>query len=169
MFANAGDPKGRPPPPPLIRDRREQIADARAAFALVRARAREWHVDPDRVGMIGFSAGAMTTMMTLLAAPETKPAFIGPIYGSMEAVPVAPESPPMFAVLAADDPLFAKKGFGVLDSWQSAGRPVEFHLYQAGGHGFGLGKQGTTSTDWFAAFLHWLQVNHFLERRAPAR
>jgi acetyl esterase/lipase len=169
MFANAGDPKGRLKPEDLIRDRREQIADARAAFALVRARASDWHVDPDRVGMIGFSAGAMTTMMTMLAAPDTKPAFIGPIYGSMEAVTVAPGAPPMFAVLAADDPLFAKKGFGVLDSWQSAGRPVEFHLYQAGGHGFGLGKQGTTSTDWFAAFLHWLQVNHFLEQRPPVR
>lgn len=165
MFANAGNPQGRLKPEELIRDRQEQIADARAAFALVRSRAREWNIDPERVGMIGFSAGAMTTMMTTLAAPETRPAFIGPIYGSMEAVTVPPQAPPMFAVLAADDPLFAKKGFGVLDAWQSAGRPVEFHLYQAGGHGFGLGKAGTTSTDWFAAFLHWLKVNRFLEPR----
>ncbi len=169
MFANAGDPKGRLKPDELARERQEQIADARAAFALVRARAKQWRVDPQRVGMIGFSAGAMTTMITLLAAPETRPAFIGPIYGSMEAVTVPAQAPPMFAVLAADDPLFAKKGFGVLDSWQSAGKAVEFHLYQAGGHGFGMGKAGTTSTDWFPAFVHWLQVNHFLERRASGQ
>jgi acetyl esterase/lipase len=165
MFANAGDPRVRLKPDDLVRDRPDQIADAKAAFALIRARAREWHVDPGRVGMIGFSAGAMTTMITTLAAPETKPAFIGPIYGSMEAVKVPPDAPPMFAVLAADDPLFAKKGFGVLDSWQSAGRPVEFHLYQAGSHGFGMGKPGTTSTDWFAAFMHWLDVSGFLSSR----
>jgi acetyl esterase/lipase len=162
MFANAGNPAGRLKPDELARDRPDQIADARAAFALVRSRAREWNIDPSRVGMIGFSAGAMTTMITTLAAPETRPAFIGPIYGSMEAVKVPADAPPMFAVIAADDPLFAKKGFGLLDAWQSAGRPVEFHMYQAGGHGFGLGRQGTTSTDWFPAFMHWLRVSGFL-------
>lgn len=162
MFANAGNPAGRLKPDELARDRPDQIADARAAFALVRSRAREWNIDPARVGMIGFSAGAMTTMITTLAAPETRPAFIGPIYGSMEAVKVPADAPPMFAVIAADDPLFAKKGFGLLDAWQAAGRPVEFHMYQAGGHGFGLGRQGTTSTDWFPAFMHWLRVSGFL-------
>lgn len=162
MFANAGDPSVRLKPDDLARERPDQIADARAAFALVRSRAREWNIDPSRVGMIGFSAGAMTTMITTLAAPETRPAFIGPIYGSMEAVKVPADAPPMFAVIAADDPLFAKKGFGLLDAWQAAGRPVEFHMYQAGGHGFGLGKPGTTSTDWFPAFIHWLRVSGFL-------
>jgi acetyl esterase/lipase len=161
MFANAGDPNGRLKPDELARDRLEQIADAKAAFALIRSRAKEWNVDPARVGMIGFSAGAMTTMITTLAAPETKPAFIGPIYGSMESVKVPPDAPPLFAVIAADDPLFAKKGFGLLDAWQAAGRPVEFHMYQAGGHGFGMGKKGTTSTGWFPAFMHWLQVSGF--------
>lgn len=162
MFANAGDPNGRLRPDDLIRDRPDQIADTRAAFALIRSRAKEWNVDPARIGMIGFSAGAMTTMITTLAAPETRPAFIGPIYGSMEAVTVPRDAPPMFAVIAADDPLFAKKGFGLLDAWQAAGKLVEFHLYQAGGHGFGLGKAGTTSTDWFPAFIHWLQFSGFL-------
>ncbi len=162
MFANAGNPSGRLKPEELVPERQEQIADARAAFSLVRSRAREWNIDPARVGMIGFSAGAMTTMMTTLAAPETKPAFIAPIYGSMEAVKVSPDAPPLFAVIAADDPLFANKGFGLLDAWQAAGRPVEFHMYQAGGHGFGLGKQGTTSPGWFSAFLLWLKVSGFI-------
>lgn len=143
----------------------DYVADARAAFALIRSRAAEWHVDPARVGMIGFSAGAGTTMATALTAPDTRPAFIGPIYGSMAPVAVPADAPPMFAVLAANDPLFAHKGLGLIDSWQQAGRPVEFHLYQEGGHGFGLGKKGTTSTGWFDAFVRWLDTNGFLKSR----
>ena len=43
-----------------------QIEDSRAAFALIRSRAAEWKIDPDRIGMVGFSAGAMLTMATVL-------------------------------------------------------------------------------------------------------
>ncbi len=165
MFAGAGRPDSRLRPDEAAAGLANPIADARAAFALVRARATEWHIDPERVGMIGFSAGAMTTMVTTLSAPETKPAFIGPIYGSMEAVKVPADAPPMFAVLAADDPLFAHKGLGLIDAWQQARRPVEFHLYEHGGHGFGLGKKGTTTTGWFDAFIAWLDSNGFLKRK----
>jgi acetyl esterase/lipase len=165
MFAGAAQPQRRMSPDEAIAGLSDQIADARAAVALVRTRATEWKVDPARVGMVGFSAGAMTTMATALAAPDTRLAFIAPIYGSMEAVKVPADAPPLFAALAADDPLFANKGFGLIESWQKAGKPVEFHLYQAGGHGFGLGKKGTTSTGWFEDFMHWLDANDMLVRR----
>ncbi|MES2419750.1 MAG: alpha/beta hydrolase [Pseudomonadota bacterium] len=165
MFAGAGRPQRRMSPDEAIAGLGDQIADARAAVGMVRARAAGWKIDPARVGMIGFSAGAMTTMATALAAPDTQLAFIAPIYGSMEAVKVPADAPPLFAVLAADDPLFAKKGFGLIESWQKAGRPVEFHLYQAGGHGFGLGKKGTTSTGWFEDFMHWLDASGMRVRR----
>ena len=52
---------------------------------------------------------------------------------------------------------------GLIDTWQAAGRPVEFHLYEKGGHGFGLGKKGTTSPGWFSAFVSWLDANGFLK------
>ena len=165
MFAGAAQPQRRMSPDEAIAGLSDQIADARAAVALVRTRATEWKVDPARVGMVGFSAGAMTTMATALAAPDTHLAFIAPIYGSMEAVKVRADAPPLFAVLAANDPLFANKGFGLIESWQKAGKLVEFHLYQAGGHGFGLGKKGTTSTGWFEDFMHWLDANGMLVRR----
>ncbi|PTW48843.1 acetyl esterase/lipase [Sphingomonas faeni] len=165
MFAGAAQPQRRMSPDEAIAGLGDQIADARAAVALVRTRATEWKIDPARVGMVGFSAGAMTTMATALAAPDTHLAFIAPIYGSMEAVKVPTDAPPLFAVLAANDPLFANKGFGLIESWQKAGKPVEFHLYQAGGHGFGLGKKGTTSTGWFEDFMHWLDANGMLVRR----
>ena len=102
-----------------------QLADARAAFALVRARAGEWGVDPDRIGMIGFSAGAMLTMTTE----------------------------------------FAGGGFGIVQSWRDADRPVEFHLYEQGGHGFGMYPKETTSTGWFEAWVSWLKMHGYLARK----
>lgn len=70
-----------------------QIADARAAFALIRRRAREWRVDPERVGMIGFSAGAMLTLSTTLHGQDARPAFIAEIYGPLRAVAVPKDAP----------------------------------------------------------------------------
>ncbi len=141
-----------------------QLADSRAAFALVRARAGEWGLDRDRIGMIGFSAGAMLTMATYVGVDEARPAFLGNIYGPMAAMDVAADAPPMFVALAADDPLFAGGNFGIVESWRGAGRPVEFHLYEQGGHGFGMYPKTTTSTGWFSAFADWLAMHGFLDR-----
>jgi acetyl esterase/lipase len=142
-----------------------QLDDARAAFALVRARARQWGIDPDRIGMIGFSAGAMLTMTTEYAVPDAKPAFLGDIYGPMGTVDVPKDAPPLFVAVAADDPLFGSAGFGIVESWHKAGRPVEFHYYEQGGHGFGMYRKETTSTGWFAAFSSWLRMHGYLSRR----
>jgi acetyl esterase/lipase len=141
------------------------LEDATAAFKLVRARAKEWNVDPDRIGMIGFSAGAGTTMAATLQSKENKPAFIGPIYGRQSAVEVPSDAPPMFVALAADDPLFGNNDYGLISSWKKAGRPVEFHLYQNGGHGFGLGNPARSSSGWFPQFMLWLEVNGMLKRK----
>jgi acetyl esterase/lipase len=138
-----------------------QIADARAAFALVRARSAAWKVDPKRIGMVGFSAGAMLTMATTLGGVDAKPAFIGDIYGPLEAVTVPADAPPLFAALAADDPLFAGRGIGLIESWMAAKKPIEFHLYGQGGHGFGMYPKETTSTGWFDAFYKWIVMNGF--------
>ena len=141
-----------------------QIADARAAFALVRARGREWGVDADRIGMVGFSAGAMLTMATALAGDDAKPAFIGNIYGPLGQVTVPGDAPPLFVALAVDDPLFANTGFGLVESWRAARRPVEFHFYEQGGHGFGMYPKETTSTGWFDAFVRWIGMHGMLAR-----
>lgn len=143
-----------------------QIADARAAFALVRKRAPEWRIDPERIGMIGFSAGAMLTMATTVAGQDAKPAFIGNIYGPLSPMTVPAEAPPLFVALAADDPLFANGKFGLIENWQAAKRPVEFHLYEQGGHGFGMYQKDTTSTGWFDAFVGWMRMHGYL---APVR
>ena len=155
---------GAPPGPPNFAAMMVMpLEDATAAFKMVRTRAKEWNIDPKRVGMVGFSAGAGTTMAATLQSTENKPAFIAPIYGGLRSVDVPSDAPPMFVALAADDPIFGKSDFGLITAWQKAGRPVEFHLYQNGGHGFGLGNPGRTSTGWFPQFMLWLEVNGMLK------
>ena len=159
--ANASNdaPPARPPQPDLS----NQLEDAEAAYAMIIKNAKEWGVDTNRIGMIGFSAGAGLTMHSTLHSKTMKLAFIGPIYGGMGPVEVPKDAPPMFNVIATDDFLFRGQ-FGVIDSWYKAGIPVEFHLYQNGGHGFGLGNPNRTSNRWFDAFIHWLDVNEFLKK-----
>lgn len=154
-----------PPARPPQRDLSNQLEDAEAAYAMIVKRAKEWGVDTDRIGMIGFSAGAGLTMHSTLNSKTMKLAFIGPIYGGMGPVEVPKNAPPMFNVIASDDFLFRGQ-FGVIDSWYKAGIPVEFHLYQNGGHGFGLGNPNRTSNRWFDAFTHWLNVNGFLTAKS---
>lgn len=148
-------------PPLPQRDLSNQLEDAEAAYTMIVKRAEEWGVDTNKIGMIGFSAGAGLTMHSTLNSEIMDLAFIGPIYGGMGPVEVPEDAPPMFNVIAVDDFLFRGQ-FGVIDSWYKAGVPVEFHLYQNGGHGFGLGNPNRTSNRWFEAFIHWLDVNSFL-------
>ena len=140
-----------------------QLEDARAAFALIRRRAAEWHVDPNRIGMVGFSAGAMLTMTTALAGQDAKPAFLGDIYGPMRELTVPADAPPLFVAVAADDPLFGGGEMGIIKSWMAAKRPVELHLFERGGHGFGMYPKETTSTGWFEAFARWLGMHGMLK------
>ncbi len=148
-------------PRPPQRDLSNQLEDAESAYAMIVKNAKEWGVDTTRIGMIGFSAGAGLTMHSTLHSKTMKLAFIGPIYGGMGPVEVPENAPPMFNVIATDDFLFQGQT-GLIESWYKAGRPVEFHLYQNGGHGFGLGNPNRTSNRWFDAFIHWLDVNKFL-------
>jgi acetyl esterase/lipase len=157
----SGAPQDEAPPRRPSWDLSNQLEDAEAAYALIVERAEEWGVDTDRIGMIGFSAGAGLTMYSTMNSQTMNLAFIGPIYGGMGPVDVPENPPPMFNVIATDDFLFRGE-FGIIKSWFEAGAPVEFHLYQNGGHGFGLGNPDRTSNRWFDAFIHWLDVNGFL-------
>jgi acetyl esterase/lipase len=153
-----------PPRPPQM-DLSNQLEDAESAYAMILKRSTEWGVDTGRIGMIGFSAGAGLTMHSTLKSKTMKLAFIGPIYGGMGPIEVPKNAPPMFNVIASDDFLFGGQT-GVIESWFKAGKPVEFHLYQNGGHGFGLGNPDRTSNRWFDAFIYWLEVNRFLKPKS---
>ena len=140
------------------------VADAQVALDLVRSRADEWGFDADKVGMLGFSAGAMTSLGVVTAEDTTapRPDFIGYIYGAMLAVDLPADPPPMFNALAADDPLFKDQGFGLVEAWRDTGAPVEFHYYQSGGHGFGSYKRGVTADAWFDQFVDWMDAQRLL-------
>ena len=138
--------------------------DARAALAMVRANAAKWKIDPARVGMIGFSAGAMTSRRVAIdSAPAERPAFVGYIYGPQDGETVPADAPPLFNAIALDDSLFPNKGFPIAQAWMTAKRPVEVHGYQKGDHGFGLGVPGTTSTLLIDQFTAWLSMQGFLK------
>jgi acetyl esterase/lipase len=132
---------------------------------LIRSRATEWHINPKRVGIIGFSAGAMTALRSVQIAPTVaeRPDFFGYIYGPMGRIDVPAEAPPMFAALAMDDPLFGNGDFGIASAWKAANRPVELHVYERGSHGFGLGQPGTTTTGMIGQFISWMDARGLLK------
>jgi acetyl esterase/lipase len=148
---------------------REALADALAALRLVRSQAREFRVDPDRIGFMGFSAGGFLTRSVIANAGNEMPAFGAPIYPNMAAMDVPQNAPPLFVAIAADDFLLKRAGgLGLVESWLEAGKPIELHLFATGGHGFGLGRQGTSALGWIELFHHWLEVNGLLNRvRSP--
>jgi acetyl esterase/lipase len=142
-------------------------ADAIQAIRHLRAKADAYGISRDRVGMMGFSAGAMTTMSVVLNADaESRPDFAAPIYGAMEDAPLPKEAPPLFIVHTQADALVpAAQSTRMFNAWTAAGRPAELHLYQAGSHGFGMRKVGLPVDRWTEAFEGWLRAGHLLDRR----
>jgi dienelactone hydrolase len=148
----------------------ESTADGLAALALVRSNAAKWGIDPARVGIMGFSAGAMTSLSTGFAPDAvSRPSFIGFVYGPQIAVTVPVDAPPLFDAIALDDPIFPSMGFPIVADWHKAKRPVELHAYGRGGHGFGLGLAGTTPTLLMDEFMAWLGMQGFLQGPAQTR
>jgi acetyl esterase/lipase len=143
--------------PELDRARAMAKADGQRALALVREHAAEWGVKPDRVGMIGFSAGAFLTADVALDPGGAPLAFAAPIYGGeVGASSVPKDAPPMFTAVAADDTLLFKVVEQMYLDWSNAGRPAEIHVYRRGGHGFGMAKQGFPSDGWTDLLQAWL-------------
>jgi len=148
---------------PSMDDRPYAVADTQAAIRMVRSHAKEWHVDPRRVGILGFSAGAMTVLATTQAnAQDARPDFVGMVYGPTQGTAVPPRAPPLFSAIAADDRFFKAQDLSLIHAWRTAGASVEFHLYSAGGHGFASQPNGTTSDAWLEQYALWLKANGLL-------
>lgn len=140
------------------------IADGIQALKVVRQRATEWGISPDRVGFIGFSAGAMVTSGALLQnEAAARPNFAAMIYGGPFGVmPAIPNKlPPMFLAWAQNDALALEPIVKFYDALKSAGHKPEVHMFSAGGHGFGMRKQGTSSDHWIDALYYWLETQGF--------
>jgi acetyl esterase/lipase len=139
--------------------------DGRHAIKHVRTNASKYKVNPNRIGLMGFSAGGILTMgIALHHDAESRPDFIAPIYGiALDTLAVPVDAAPMFFACAADDQVVAPKAAKLYSAWQSAGKSIEFHVYSKGGHGFGMRKQGLPVDNWIEQFEDWMKVQGFLK------
>jgi len=146
------------------------LADGLAAIGHVRKHAKDYGVNPDRIGIIGFSAGGtVTASVACNYTPETRPNFVAPIYlaynWTIKPNGVPHDAPPMFVLAATDDPLgLAPQSVAIYKDWTAAKKSVELHLYSKGGHGFGMRKQDLPTDRWIERFADWLEVQGFLKK-----
>lgn len=148
------------------------IADGIQAIKVVRQHAAEWGVSPDRVGFMGFSAGGMVTSGALLqqdaaARPDFAAMIYGAPFGKMPDIPV--KLPPMFMAWAQDDAVALEPIVKFYDALKSAGHKPEVHIFNSGGHGFGMKKQGTSSDHWIDEFYYWLEAQGFTKRAEKSK
>jgi acetyl esterase/lipase len=135
--------------------------DALRAVDTIRANAEAWAVDPDRIGAIGFSAGGHVALSLARLTPLHAVAAIYPAVLDQHDLVPPPDAPPLFVAVANDDLFGAWMVRGALalhKAWSKAKRPVELHVYERGGHGFGMLTTNTTSDAWFDDLTRWLAL-----------
>jgi acetyl esterase/lipase len=143
------------------------IADGLQAVKVVRHHAAEWGVATDRIGFVGFSAGATVATSALLSSDAAaRPDFAGIIYGGPFGGPGAlpAQLPPVFLAWAQNDPISLATAAKLYESLTAAGHKPEAHAFTAGGHGFGMKKQGLTSDRWADEFYYWLEAQGYTKR-----
>jgi acetyl esterase/lipase len=141
------------------------IADGQQAVKVIRQRAAEWRIAPDRIGILGFSSGGVVTIGAAMQYDEeSRPNFAAPIYPAFSgtSITVPTDAPSLFLLAANDDPMGVGVSLPLYSAWRDAGHPVELHLYAQGGHGFGMRKQGLPTDHWIDRFYEWLQAQGFL-------
>lgn len=143
------------------------VADAGQSVRFIRSHAGQYAIDPKRLGIVGFSAGAMATVEAALTKDaEARPDFAAAMYGAaLTDQKPGPDTPPLFIGAAQDDPqLPATNSAEIFERWTGANRPAELHIYEKGGHGFGFRTHHDTSDTWPAAFRAWLGSRGYLTK-----
>lgn len=143
--------------------------DGRAAIAYVRSHATEYHLNPKRIGIIGFSAGGTVAATSAFDYNKNnRPDFVASIYPYFPDYmqkPVLIDAPAMFLLAASND----EGGFNLhcislYKHWVTNKKLVELHLYLNGGHGFGMLKQNLPKDNWIERFYEFLQGQGFAEK-----
>ena len=168
---------------------KEPLQDAQRAIGLVRKHAEEWGIKPDRVGILGFSAGGhLTVMATLhpndrtypqdpsLDTPDATPNFSIPVYPAylvskedtfnlLPEVKVTEKSPPMCLIHAHDDKGVTSAAASALLylEYKKLNVPAELHIFGKGGHGFGMRKTGLPVAEWLVRVGEWMKSQGYLE------
>ncbi|GAC1360270.1 MAG: alpha/beta hydrolase [Acidobacteriaceae bacterium] len=166
----------------------EDLEDAQQAMRLTRSHAREWRLDPHRIGVLGFSAGAhlAATLCThpafaragASAAPasastDARPDFALILYPGYFTAPPALDTldpalkpsastPPTFLLQAEDDPVHVENVIVYFTALKQAGVPAELHIFAKGGHGYGLRPTALPITHWPTIAATWLDSIHML-------
>jgi len=165
------------------------LQDAQRAFGIVRAHATEWHINPNRVGVLGFSAGAhlaaaLSTHFdqrlydSIDAADKIscRPDFAVIVYPGYLAIAeqdfaanseihATERTPPSFIVQAEDDPVHVENSTVYFLELKNANVPAELHVYAEGGHGYGLRKTSLPITQWPSLLETWLHTIKMLPDR----
>lgn len=140
------------------------VEDGKEAVRYIRSHASELGVDPDRIGMIGFSAGgALVASVAQNYDTDSRPDFVIPVYAYCAVIlntEIRPDAPPMFMAMTADDPI-SNCNINLYERWREAKRPVEMHIYSTGGHGYGMRQQNKDSDSWSFHLEEWLTVNGY--------
>lgn len=145
------------------------LADGLAAVAHVRQNAATYGVKPDRIGIMGFSAGGtVAASVAFNYSADTRPNFVAPIYLAYSWVikpgGVPADAPPLFLLAATDDQLrLASHSVDLYRDWTAAGKSAELHLYAKGGHGFGMRRQNIPTDRWLDRFADWLELQGWLK------
>lgn len=167
------------------------LQDAQRALGIVRSHAAEWHIDPQRIGVLGFSAGAhlaaalSTHFDQRLYAPidaadqlSCRPEFaviVYPGYLTLSEQNFAPnpdihvtgKTPPTFIVQAEDDPVHVENSIVYFLALKNAKVPAELHIYAEGGHGYGLRRTALPITSWPQSVETWLHTIRILPSSTP--
>lgn len=142
--------------------------DGLTAVKYVREHAKELNLDPKKVGFMGFSAGGTLTMSVVYSADDTnRPNFVAPIYAYEKAIigtNMPQEKTPIFIAVASDDQLgLMPHSINIYRKWFDAKQPAELHIYEKGGHGFGMRKTGISTDGWIDDFGNWLKMQGYLK------
>ena len=165
------------------------LEDAQRAVGMVRSHAAEWHIDPQRIGVLGFSAGAhlaaalsthfdrrlyppIDAADTLSCRPDFA-VIVYPGYLALADQNFAPnadihptgQTPPTFLIQAEDDPVHVENAVVYFLALKNAKVPAELHIYAQGGHGYGLRRTELPVTTWPQTVEIWLHTIHVLNDR----
>jgi dienelactone hydrolase len=162
IYSDTAPAKPRRPKVPLPTEKYFGGEDGIRAVEYVRQHAAEYGVDPKKIGIMGFSAGAGVTMHVVMnASPDKMPDFAAPIYGGWIGDSKIPENaPPLFILAASDDPI-SEGCPDLYKAWKAAGKQAEIHLYSKGGHGFGMTKKGLPVDTWIERLYDWMKASGF--------
>ena len=162
------------------------LQDAQRAIGLVRAHAEEWQINPERIGVLGFSAGghlsaALSTnyekrIYDLIDSADelsSRPDFAMLIYPAYLAekeshqlapeLPVSESTPPTLLIQTEDDNIPVENSLFYYLALKNANVPAEMHLYATGGHGYGLRKVKSNVHTWPKRAEEWLRTIDMLE------